>query len=102
MDFANSLDREDLLEQVVRLEATVYPSGEGSLFGVDMALQAAWPARATPPSHEVILVRAGGELEAVQLSAFDSVGRPLLRRRYVADCSGRLRSVGRSGSGHGA
>jgi hypothetical protein len=100
-DFASSLDREDLLAQAVRLEATLYPSGEGSLFGLDRALEAGWPATAgAAPAHEVVLVRAGGELRALRLSAFDDRGRALLRRHYVADSSGRVSLDGeRKGGG---
>ena len=91
-DFAASLDRRDMLGQAVRLEATLYPCGEGTLFGLDRVLQAAWPSGAGPaPPHEVILVRGGGELRALGLCAFDAHGRALLRRSYLADASGRVR-----------
>ncbi|HEY3949152.1 hypothetical protein [Phenylobacterium sp.] len=90
-DFARSLARHEMLSQAVRLEATLYPTGEGSLFGVDRALAEAWPRDAgAPPAQEVILVRAGGRLQGVKLSAFDSRGRALLRRHYMADAAGAV------------
>ena len=103
-DFAEILARQHLLAQAVRLEATLYPTGEGTLFGLDRALTEAWPASAgAAPAHEVILVRAGGELQGVKLSAFDSSGRALLRRHYMADASGAVQSAEaqRKAAGHG-
>jgi hypothetical protein len=93
-DFAQILARQHLLPQAVRLEATLYPTGEGSLFGLDLLLAEAWPAEAGPaPAHEVILARAGGEQQGVKLSAFDASGRALLRRHYMADASGAVQSA---------
>jgi hypothetical protein len=93
-DFAQILARQHLLPQAVRLEATLYPAGEGSLFGLDRALAEAWPAEAgAVPAHEVILARAGGHLQGVKLSAFDASGRALLRRHYMADASGAVQSA---------
>ena len=102
-DFADSLVRDDLLGHTVRLEATVFAAGEGSLFRIDRALAAGWPqGLGETPNHEVILVRAGGELQGLKLSAFDDRGRALLRRHYMADSAGRVRRLNaeRKAGGH--
>ena len=92
-DFARSLAREDMLDCAVRLEATVY-AGEDLALDVDRALAAAWPREAgLAPAHEVILARAGGEVQGVKLSAFDDRGRALLRRNYMADATGQVRRL---------
>ncbi len=93
-DFLRTLAAHDLLSQAARLEATVYPTGEGSLFGLDRTLAAAWPTDAgMPPAQELILIRAGGQLQGLKLSAFDACGRSLLRRRYEADVAGEVRRL---------
>lgn len=97
-DFIHGLARQDLLGLAARVEATLYPTGEGSLFGLDRAFAAAWPVDAgAPPAQEVILVRAGGQLRGLKLAAFDDLGRALLRRRYEADAAGDVRRLNDEG-----
>lgn len=100
-DFARSLAREDMLGCAVRLEATIY-AGDDLAFDVDRALAAAWPPEAgQAPAHEVILARAGGEVQGLRLSAFDDRGRALLRRSYMADAAGEVRRLNAERKGGG-
>jgi hypothetical protein len=81
--FTGALAAEALLHVTAWVEARLNAGGTGSFFAVDEALSSAWPKDgAAPPRHEVIWV--AGDPDNLRFSAFDSAGRVLLRRTYVA------------------
>lgn len=81
--FTEALAAEAMLQATAHVEARLAADGAGAPFAVDEALAAAWPKTAgAPPRQEVIW--SPGEAGGLRFSAFDAVGRVLLRRTYAA------------------